>query len=406
MNNQWTNSRDEICIDFWRLLLSLRRWFAWILAGAVLCGLLAMAAAGLLDAPRYEAGLLLHVRNTVAPGETVSSGDVSASRELAESCVVLVKTRDAVTLVQACAGTAMDHNEFLKKFSAEAVAETELVRLTFSDSNAAGVKALAVAAAHVLPGYLEGVLRGASVSVTEMPELPREPVSRSRVETGLLGFGIGAVLLFGGAMAAGILDDRIRYSGDLHNFPWPLLAQLHTREDFASLAAKLRFSTAPCRILGIIQIGNSNGNGKALAPALGALEERVLLIDCCGDAAGEPGLWDYLSGREQPETLIRRHNRFHEITAGRREIDEGPLLCSRRMEHLVQRLTEHYDRVILNIPGDLPAGEFLVAARLCHGVLLMAEENHCTCRDLRKTAEDLESVQVKIIGSVFQEKVG
>ncbi len=111
-------------------------------------------------------------------------------------------------------------------------------------------------------------------------------------------------------------------------------------------------------------------------------EQKVLLIDADlrrGSLAGmlgsplEPGLTDYLRGKESTENILQHgsNGSLYLIPSGARIQEAGELIGSSRFSELLLRLRPSFDWIIIDTP---PAAQFAdagVIANLCDGVMLV-----------------------------------
>ena len=66
---------------------------------SIVCGLAALIGSIFLLTPMYQASTLFYVNNSVSLGDaslSISSGDISTSKSLVDSYMVILKTRDTV----------------------------------------------------------------------------------------------------------------------------------------------------------------------------------------------------------------------------------------------------------------------------------------------------------------------
>lgn len=77
------------------------------------------------------------------------------------------------------------------------------------------------------------------------------------------------------------------------------------------------------------------------------------------------------------------------------------LLSSDRMSDMLNRLSESYDYIILDLPPVGEVGDALAVAPMVDGMLLVVRQNHCDRISLKDTARQFEFVGAKLLGIVF-----
>ena len=142
--------------------------------------------------------------------------------------------------------------------------------------------------------------------------------------------------------------------------------------------------------------------------------ERVLLIDCdmrrptVARAAGLdrniPGLSSLLTGKSTPRDCIVRGafgGAMDVIPSG--PIPDQPLelLSSKRFEKMLEQLSEHYDRIVIDCPPTQAVSDALVLSKLSDAVVY-AIKSHDTSIDLVKRGlERLKQVKAPVAGVVI-----
>lgn len=182
-----------LCCRAWK-----RRYF--VLFTTFACALLAAAGTGLFVAPQYQSSVLLYVNNNMHPTEggglRITSGDLSASRKLADSYIVILHSWETLDAILEYAGSDRSLEECSAMFYAEAVQETEVIRITVTGPDYRETKRLADAAAFILPRRIHGIVVGASARVVESAIEEPVPVSPSCTNIAVLGMIIGMALSF------------------------------------------------------------------------------------------------------------------------------------------------------------------------------------------------------------------
>ena len=331
---------NEIEIDFGRILFAIldRAWL--VLFVSVLCAAIVVGATYAFITPKYQASTVFYVNNNaLSVGDTtlsVNSSDLATSRRLVDSYLVILNTRETLNAVIDYAELNLSYNQISRMISAEAVNETEMFRVTVSNSNPQRAAAIANAIAYVLPEQISNVIDGSSTKIVEYAEVPASPSSPSYPRNTLLGFAAGFMMCAGIISLKEIFDTIIHSEEDIAQIcTYPVLSLVPDMQrggkltsSYASYAAnaykkkkkksaktkaleakqnealiggnisfaaseaykrlrtKLQFSFAEesgCRVIGLSSA--LSGEGKSLtavnlAYALAQLNKRVILLDC------------------------------------------------------------------------------------------------------------------------------
>lgn len=369
MNEIDIQKNEEVEIDFGRVFHAIMKkaWLVGVIA--VLCAVLTFVGTFFFVTPMYEAGAKFYVNNSnLSLGDaslSISSGDLTTSRSLVDSYIVILKTRETLVDVLDYAGAQLTPSELRKMLSAEAVDETEIFQVTVTHSDPQTAERLANAIAYILPKRIGTIIDGTSARVAEAAVVPSSPSSPSYSKNTIVGFLLGFFLTVVVVALREIFDTTIREEEDVaQSCKHPILAavpdmtaqskggsyygygtsrskrgkyavasQQHSKqaimgpdisfaasEAYKLLRTKLQFSFADahdCRVIGISSA--LSGEGKSLtavnlAYTLSQLDKKVLLIDCDMRrptlaeklrVLKHPGLSNYLTGQSPLEELFQ-----------------------------------------------------------------------------------------------------
>ena len=187
--------KNEFEIDIKDIFLLLIKKLHIIAAGTVFCAAFAAAISLVLITPLYESSVMFYVSNgkTESPG----SGDVSASRSLVDSYMVILETRDCLEEIIAVSKKDSAPEEAAKMISSEAVENTEIFKVTVSAEKPTEAKALADAVAAVLPEKASGIIEGTFAKIIESPVLPAVPSSPKHLKNIVIGAAFGFITCAG-----------------------------------------------------------------------------------------------------------------------------------------------------------------------------------------------------------------
>ena len=459
---------EEFEIDLKRLVSALinKAWLIGIAAGVFAVAVFLYTL--FFVTPLYESSAMFYVNNSsLSLGEatlSISSADISASRGLVKSYIVIMNTRETLNDVIDYAGVDRTYGQVKKMISAEAVDNTEIFRVTVTGPDPQEAEKIASAIAYILPKRISSIIEGTSAQVVDSAVVPLSPSSPSYTKNTMIGFLAGLVLSAALVILRELMDISIHSEDDISDScRYPVLAsvpdmEVHGKggsyygygkksaydksgpkktgqtelvggnisfaaaEAYKLLRTKLQFSFTDEQTCHVIGVSSAlTGEGKSLssvnlAYTTSQLGKRVLLIDCdmrrpsLADKLPikkAPGLSDYLTGQITAENLIQLcgikndERAFHAISSGRTPPNPMELLSSPKMLKMLERLRQMYDYIILDLPPVGEVGDALAAAKLTDGMLVVVRQNYCNRIALDSAIRQFEFVDAKILGVIF-----
>lgn len=358
-------------LDLLRLVRAVlnRAWVVGLVA--LLCAAITFSVTFFCITPKYEASAMFYVNNSDlsigSASVSISSGDLTTSRNLVDSYIVILKTRDTLVDVIDYAGVNYSYVELRKMISASSVNETEIFQATVTCPDPQEAERIANAIAYILPKRIGNIIDGSSAKVVEAAVIPSSPSSPGYTENTVLGFLIGLIIAAAIIVVREVFDISVRAEEDIsQSCKHPILVSVPNMavsgkggsgyygygksksnkkagkyaavkpsaknalmgpdisfaasEAYKLLRTKLQFSFADennCRVIGVSSA--LSGEGKSLtainlAFTLSQLNKRVLLVDCdmrrptLAEKLGilkQPGLSSYLTRQSPLEELVQ-----------------------------------------------------------------------------------------------------
>ncbi len=464
--NNTADKREEVEIDLQRLFKALlkRAWI--IIIASILGAVLSFFATFFFVTPLYQSSAMFYVNNnSLSVGDTsfsISQGDITASKNLVDSYIVILKTRTSLNDVIDYTGVDRTYSELRGMISAASVNSTEIFEVVVTSPDPLEAEEIATAIAYILPKRISSIVEGTSAKVVDTAVIPSSPSSPSYPKNVIIGFMLGLLVSVGAVILKEIFDITIREEEDIkQSCKYPVLAAVPdmaapskggyyyyssqkksknktpknskgvppigenvsfaATEAYKLLRTKVQFSFADdsdCHVIGVSSA--MAGEGKSLsavnlAYSLAQLDEKVLLIECDLrrpslstklPIAKVPGLSNYLTRRAGMERVLQScwldgGNEFHVISSGRVPPNPIELLSSERMSKTIERLKRSYDYIILDLPPVSEVSDALVAAKLTDGILLVVRQNYCNRKVLEDTVRQFDFVDAHVLGVVF-----
>ena len=459
---------NEKEIDLQRLAAALLRKSWLIVAVSVAAALLTLAVTFFAISPKYEASAKFYVNNSsISVGNTtvsLSSGDLTTSRNLVDSYIVILKTRESINDVIDYAGVNRTYAQVEQMLTAAAVNETEIFEVTVTSTDPEEAEQIANAVAYILPKRISSIIEGTSAKVVEAAVVPAKPSSPSYTMNTLVGFLLGFILSVAFIALREMFNTAIRTEEDIaQSCSHPILASVPdmaasgkgsshyygygsgkakgsgkhaatqpallggqisfaAAEAYKLLRTKIQFSFPDGNASHVIGVSSAlSGEGKSLssinlAYTISELGKKVLLVDCdmrrptMAEKLGiekKPGLSSYLTGQCELFDLIKpcgmegEETAFDVIVAGQNPPNPIELLSSARMDTALNALRGRYDYIILDLPPIGEVSDAMAVAGKTDGILLVVRQELCNRLVLQDTVQQFEFVNAKILGVVF-----
>lgn len=195
-----TNEKEKMELETAALIRALLGKWKQIALSALLGGALLLLVTVLFVKPAYQSDVVFRVTNRAQAGEVITPEDVSASRDLVESCAVIVETRAFLKEVAEQAGLDMTTRELGKLLETEAVNGTEFLRVTVTSKSPEEAARIAEAIGQLLPERTPGILEGAGAALVDEAVFSAEAVAPGYVSNTAIGILLGLLLSCAGVV--------------------------------------------------------------------------------------------------------------------------------------------------------------------------------------------------------------
>ncbi len=281
---------------------------------------------------------------------------------------------------------------------------------------------------------IDAALTTGGASVVKAAELPSDPVEPQVLRSAGLAAVIGLLFGLAAAFLVDYVDDSVRTTDDLeaiterpvlgvvpvepppdnrpialsepHEFAVEIYRGLRTNIQFLGLDAPMR----------VIQVTSSlPGEGKTttaanLAVVLAQAGHEVALIDAdlrrprlhdVFAVPPVPGLTEVLLGEPVDMVLHQVDKGLHVIAAGQVPPNPSEIMSNPRVGELLRSLSDRYEYVVLDAAPVLPVSDAVALARHVDGVLVVAQADRVSRRDVTETLARLERIGAPVFGIVL-----
>lgn len=436
------------------LLQKLWKQIIPILLGAIAGAALFFAFAWFFITPLYKASVTLYVNNSSSGENTryITQSDLYASTQLVDTYAAIILSDSILENVKEETGLDMDIDTLAEMLEIEAVNDTEVftvsVRYFLPETAAAIVDSIA----RIAPKQIADIVKGSSVTVINYARIPSRIDFPNYIVITLFGFGAGMCLVAGYLLLRELLNTHIQGASDFSRWEYPLIATVPdfldktqksygysknnrpkkgadsvscllsedtpfaVQEAYKTLRTNVIFSSPDQEKKVILITSSLRGETKSttsinLAIAFAQNQSKVLLIDCdlrlpaVAKYLGlpqSPGLTDLMMGLHTDEHIVQvLENGLHVLPSGTIPPNPTEMLGSRKMEHLLEQLSERYDYIIMDTPplGIMP--DAIILSKYASDVILVARQDMAEKTELDAVVKKLEMAKAKILGFVF-----
>ena len=459
------NKNTEIEIDLRRIVDAvLKKVWVVILATLIAAGA-AYGVSTQFITPMYKSKAMFYVNNqNISIGDsklTMSTGDLSVSRGLVDTYLVVLNARSTIMDVIDYAGLDYSYAEVKGMISAAAVNDTEIFEVVVTNADPVEADIIADAISYILPKKIANIIEGTSAKIVDSSIVAAAPSSPNVFNNTALGAILGMMAAAGLIALNEIFNTTIRSEEDIESVSkYPILVGVpdmiaggkHKKsyyhdgnkkkkrrnandesdligsevsftasEAYKMLRTKIQFSFADekeCYVVGLSSA--MAGEGKSvtainLAYTLAQLGKKVLLIDCdmrkptVGTKLkikNAPGLSNYLTRQNKDEKFIQsyfdgtNHVMFDVIAAGNTPPNPVELISSSRMVAAIDKFKKEYEYIILDLPPIGEVTDAMAASKHTDGILLVSRMNYGDRYMLGDAIAQFDFVEAKILGIV------
>lgn len=422
-------------------LVLTRRWWWLLLVCAVVGGGIAYGAATLVT-PTYRASATLLVVQQQDPN-SIGLSDLQASERLANTFARLVTVRPVLEAAITRGEFSLSPSELRGRITVTRPAATQLLVVTAeaSQADAASDLANAVAGAFIESSQSDLANRSGLVSVVEHALVPSAPSAPNKPMIAILAATISLIAAAGLVILVEYLDDTVKDDdavdrltglpvvGHVIQFGRParpaeaLRAAIEPRsreaEAYRSVRTNLTYSadSADEATIRLMVTSPAAGEGKSttvanLAIVFGLAGSRVLVLDAdlrrpsqhrYFGVPNAAGLSTLLAGDADPRSVVQRtaHENVWILSSGPLPAHPSELLGSPQTAELINKLSAHFDALIIDSPPALAVTDATLLARLVTTCIVVVQHGKTRNDELRLAVQRLAVAGKPIAGVVI-----
>ena len=367
--------------------------------------------------------------------------DINASQKLVTTYSEIAKSELVLNRVIENLGLHATAKELSRQLSVKVIDNTSILSISVKDPAARLAASIANEIAKVFTEEVKTIYKVDNVTQLSIAETPESPANNTTSRDLVLAVIIAIVIVAGFAFLRFYLDDTVKYSDDIEKAlglpitgrvsksdiksrkpSGELVAEVSPKaivsENIKSLRTNLQFTAIDKDLKTILVTSVNAAEGKSfvtanLAISFAQADKRVLLVDCdlrrgrVHRLFGLPnanGLSNLLAGNLRSVRNYINPTKIENlevITCGTYPPNPSELLASKKNEHLIQILSEHYDIVIFDGAPVGGLADSLILASFMDETIIVVKDGATNKKDLALAKDSLDKVGARIAGVVF-----
>lgn len=405
--------------------------------------------------PEYTATAKLYVYNEKTNEQYISSSDLTVSKSLVDTYLIIIKSDPVLEKVQQDLESeypSLTTKQILSMLTGSAINETEAFYISAKCDDRQMAKAIIDDIVKTAPDEIIRVVKAASVEIIEEAKLPEaDDYEWPIIPNTLIGFAIGLVLSVAYVIISNAVDTTIYGKNELINtFTLPIIGIIpqqapHTENSFKRKKKNNQRNTdSPCilakdspfaigeayrktrsNIVYLPDTGDENcktlvvtsalaSEGKStlsinLAISLAQSGNKVLLID--GDMRKpkvakylnleeDIGFAEYLAKLTDELTPIDYAENLQIILSGHSTSYAAELLSTDRAKQFLSDNRGNYDYIIIDSPPVNEVSDTMTLVDQVTGYIMCAVAGYSDVEETKLAVSSLEQIGAKILGFV------
>lgn len=446
------DKNDFVSIDIRELLyLLLKKWYL-----IVLCFVLSTTSAFLITQyylrPVYTAETTLFLGKERQKVD-FSFADIQVNNQLVADYRELLMSRTVAEEIEKKLGVPV--SVFQGNVSVKTVKDSRIFSISYADTDRERAAAVANELATIIQKLAKDIIEVNNVQVIDTAKVPTKPVKPNKKMNisvaGVLGLLLGALLIY----LLEYLDHTFKKPEDVENqlelnvigtiplfeggkrgkkkpkdeklLEKQYLKNLITKnnpkapatEAFRELRTNLQYLGVDRELKTIVVTSPTMGDGKTvtavnLAVTLSRAGNKVLIVDAdlrkpkvhlYFGIENKEGLTNLLTSDKDKNKIntvkFDENSNLQILTSGPVPPNAAEMLNSKRMTHLLERLKEEYDIIIIDTPPIGQVTDAAILAGVTDGTILVLASNETRIEITKRAKKALDSVNANIIGVVL-----
>ena len=371
----------------------------------------------------------------VSSSDSINQNDITLNQKLVSTYRQIIKSKLVVEQVISSLNINYSYSELSKEINVDALEDTEILKLSVTDSDPKRAANIANSLATVFEAEITKIYKINNVSIIDTAQVNENPSNNTLIRDLVLAIIVGFVATSAVIFIIYYFDDTLRFTESIESdIEMPVIAKVYkdnsgidlivekkpkssTSESIRTLRTNLQFSSIDNETRTILVTSTIAGEGKSficanLATSFAQAGKKVLLIDCDLRKGRQHKIFKISSKKGLSNLLLKDIKEFPEyiyqskienlsvIPRGVFPPNPSELLGSKKMISAIELFKKYFDIIILDGVPSNGLSDSLILSSLVDRVLLVSSVNYTPKTELKNTRKALENVGANIAGCV------
>ena len=416
----------------------------------IICGVVVIFVIGVfiydksIKKPLYTTytTIILTKSNETQTSTTITQNDILLNQKLVETYTRIIKSKLVLDQVISETGITYTAEELGQNVAVEAYENTEMLKISVTDSDPELAASIANSIAQVFSGEVAKIYQMNNISVIDIAQVPEEVSNNTLTRDFFIALFISIFGSIGVIFIIYYFDDSIKLTDDLEEeIGMPVIAKVFksdigsknrgkvellvqkypksvVSESIKTLRTNLQFSSVDSELKTILVTSSIPGDGKSfisanLAISFTQTDKKVLIVDCDMRKGRQHRIFKLSNTKGLSNLLIDDMTNYKDyinktsiknlyvMTRGTVPPNPSELLNSNKNSELIKILRSKFDIIIFDgVPcNGLP--DSIIMSKLVDKVLIVSSESVTPRSVLESTKKQLKNVEAPVAGDVL-----
>ena len=386
--------------------------------------------------------IILTKSNETQTSTTITQNDILLNQKLVETYTRIIKSKLVLDQVISETGITYTAEELGQNVAVEAYENTEMLKISVTDSDPELAASIANSIAQVFSGEVAKIYQMNNISVIDIAQVPEEVSNNTLTRDFFIALFISIFGSIGVIFIIYYFDDSIKLTDDLEEeIGMPVIAKVFksdigsknrgkvellvqrypkslVSESVKTLRTNLQFSSVDSELKTILVTSSIPGEGKSfisanLAISFTQTDKKVLIVDCDMRKGRQHRIFKLSNTKGLSNLLIDDMTNYKDyinktsiknlyvMTRGTVPPNPSELLNSNKNSELIKILRSKFDIIIFDgVPcNGLP--DSIIMSKLVDKVLIVSSESVTPRSVLESTKKQLKNVEAPVAGDVL-----
>ncbi len=208
----------EYEIDLLEILSLLKSKVLYIVAAALVAGLVAFLVTAFFITPQYEASVNMIVNTRQDSSAVVTNDSINSAKNLVPTYAIIIKSNIVMNEVIDKLGLNTTADALSKKISVSSVDNTQVMKIAMRDPEPQKAKDIIALIAEIAPEHVIQAVEAGSCKVVNNVSVSENPVSPNTVKNTMLGVIVGVFISIAAIIIASLTNKYIVDDDDVQKY--------------------------------------------------------------------------------------------------------------------------------------------------------------------------------------------